>query len=363
MVESRYIAALEAYREGTRGAIGGPSGALEAQPADGSQDDVLIRSQELEDAAAVTLSSGDGDVRELAALQLAGGAALDLAAAVDLLAPSALEAAGGGEFERTYAELQDVLQLDPALGARATVPPAQERALEAGGTPLEELRGAAHASIDGIAADATKIAGYAVDGFIALPADALLGGLAAQADKLLGPVFQELKGAARLAVRLVAKAVSKLLRLLGPAAAPARKWLSERLGDLIKDKATAFFVGRALQVDDVRREVTGMIDGASPAVPGGAVDGVRKEVASLASRFGRHEHVIAALAKVLGKVRGILIGLVAWAAAAVAGVYALMLAYGIWVAGDFLDWQRTTDDGRLDLVAGVRSTVRLGVAA
>jgi hypothetical protein len=176
-------------------------------------------------------------------------------------------------------------------------------------------------------------------------------------------VFQEVKGAAQLAVRLVAKAVSKLLRLLGPAAAPARKWLTERLGDLLKEKATAFFVGRALQVDDVRREVAGMIDAASPSVPGGAVDGVRKEVASLAKRFGRHERVIAALAKVLGKVRGILLGLVAWAAAAVAGVYALMLAYGIWVAGDYLDWRRTTADGRLDLVAGVRATVRLGVAA
>jgi hypothetical protein len=55
---------------------------------------VLIRSQELEDAAAATLSSGGRDVRELAALQLAGGAALDLDAAADILAPPALEAAG-----------------------------------------------------------------------------------------------------------------------------------------------------------------------------------------------------------------------------------------------------------------------------
>jgi hypothetical protein len=40
-----------------------------------------------------------------------------------------------------------------------------------------------------------------------------------------------------------------------------------------------------------------------------------------------------------------------------AGVYALVLLYGVWVGGDFLDWRRTREDGALDMVAGVRSVV------
>jgi hypothetical protein len=67
--------------------------------------------------------------------------------------------------------------------------------------------------------------------------------------------------------------------------------------------------------------------------------------------------VIDRITWLIGKVSGALMALASWAGAAIAGVYVLILCYGIWVAGDYLDWLRMRMEGRLDLVVGVRSIV------
>ena len=65
-------------------------------------EELLVHSQELERTAAADLASGDADVRELAALQLAASAALDVATAAELIqlrapAAAALEEPGPPE--------------------------------------------------------------------------------------------------------------------------------------------------------------------------------------------------------------------------------------------------------------------------
>jgi hypothetical protein len=369
MAASRYADALEGYRDEARTTLIGSRGrAVESGVAPSDHESLMIRSQELEDAAAQGLASGDGDVREMAAMQLAGSAALDVAMALDLLGgepPRAAEAAvPGTSFDAVYAELRDVLEAPTALGARAAAPaPARPSAAEAGAEPLAALGLAAGKAIDDIGVSARTIAGHGIDGLVALPGDVLLGAFSQAADKLLGPLSQQVGGVVQLAVRHLGKAVSKLLRLLGPLERPARKWLEETLGGLAKDALARWAVEGALELDRVRADVTAMIESADAGADDHRVDAGRKELSSLSARFGRHERVIDVLARVLGKLRGVLLGLAGWAGAAIAGVYVLMLAYGIWVAGDFVDWYRTQVDGALDFVAGVRETVKLATAA
>jgi hypothetical protein len=367
MPESPFAAVVDGFRSEARVALA-PRSALEAEGPAPDPADLLSRSQEIEDTAARSLDSGDGDVRELAAMQLAAGAALDLAAAADLLEPPsrpAFEAQGPAvmQVEQVAAELQAILEAPPALGARASAPEIETSPLEAGAEPLPALEAAARKSIDEISGDAGRIAGHAIGGLVALPTDALIGAFADAADKLLGPVYHQVTGAARWAMRHVGKAISKLLRVLGPLEGPARKWLEKAIGGLTRDKLTAWAVDKALGVDRVSDEVKSLVAGATPPGDAARLRAAGTELGSLASRFGRHELVIRVLAKILGKLRAVILGLVGWAAAALAGVYVLMLSYGIWMAGDYLDWLRTAEQGRLDFVGGVRTTVRLAVTA
>jgi hypothetical protein len=231
MAGGRYGDALAAYAAEAR--PGGPRSPFEAG-ADGvtSGDALLTRSQELEDAAAAGLASGAAEVRELSTVQLAGGAALDLAAAADLLdaaSGSPFEAgAGGSTVEQTYAELREVLDADPALGARDALPAsaaaAVDAAFEAGATVAgaDGLRNAATGAIDAIVDDAGKVVGYGVKGLGSLSLDAVIGAFGESADRLLSPIVARARGLIKLAMKHVVKAVSKLLRLLGPLEEPAR---------------------------------------------------------------------------------------------------------------------------------------------
>jgi hypothetical protein len=332
----------------------------------------LVRhSQELEDAAATGLDAGDADVRDAAAAQIAALAALDLAAAVDLLkrADAAEEAAmevAPSTFDDTYGELQTILETDPALGARAAVPsppPLDSAALDVDvAGSLASLGSEATAAIDSIVEDAGDIAGHAVDGLKGLSGAALLGAFLEAADKLLGPVADRVRRLVKLAVKKILQAVSKLLRLLGPAEEKARKWLKDKLLGAGQDKVIDFAIGRALQVARIRAEVAGMIATAPSDLDPARLEAARGEVESLVKRFGRHELVIRVLSRLLGWVDDALIKLAGWVAPALGGVYVLMLSYGVWVAGDFVDWYRTDDEGRLNLVAGVRSVVSSVVA-
>jgi hypothetical protein len=358
---SDFGAAVDAYRAQARS--GG--GALEADALGLEPAALLDRSQAIEDAAAEALLAGDGDVREAGALQLAAGAALDLAAALDAVEPqvaSALEAeTTATNVERVFAELGDILGIPSALGARAAVPERPNSALEAGEEPLVALAAAAERAIDRIAGDARDVAGSAVRGIADLPVDALLGALGDTADKLLGPVYRQAAAATRVALRHLAKAVSKLLRILGPLEAPARTWLGERLVALPRERLVDWAVDGVLELDRLRAEVGVLVGRATTPGDEARLDAATREVAALADRFGLHAKVARTLAWAIGKLQRFLLGLAGWVGFALAGVYLLMLTYGVFVAGDHLDWYRT-GEGRLDFTLGVRGTVRLAVA-
>jgi hypothetical protein len=359
MERGAYGAALADYRQAVHDALEPRAGLEEAD--DSRFEDLLIRSQAVEREAALDLSAGDSDVRELAALQLSGGAALDLAVAADLLDRAegrAALAAGPSRFDEVRGDLDDILGAPAALGIRALVGPVKP----SGGAALEKdalgrLAASADDAIEGIAENAQKIAGHGVDGLVELGLEAVLGALGVAADKLFGELYDRVKRLVRAAVRHITKAVSKLLRLLGPLEPKVRDWLTEKLGDATVDTLTAFAVDAALETKRLRADLKERIGAVTGPPDADRLDLASSEVASLAARFGRHEKVIAVLSKVLGWVRPKLVALAPWAAAAVAGVYALVLGYGVWVAGDYVDWYRTKEEGRLDLVDGVRTTV------
>lgn len=329
---------------------------------DDSQLEALLdRSQAVENEAAQNLHAGEGEVRELAALQLAGGAALDLALAADLFdAPGggAALAAGPSRFEQVNAELETILGAPSAVGIRVlggTRAPAV--AAQDFPEPLERLDRASSDAIDSISGDAQAIAGNALGGLVQLGPDALLGAFGQAADRLLSKVYAAAQRFVRAAVKMIVKAVSKLLRLLGPLEPKVRKWLGEKLAGLTGDKLTGWAVDAVLETPRLRDDVAQRIAAASATADRDRLDAASAEVGSLAARFGRHKFVIEVLAKVLGWVAPKLVALATWAAAAVAGVYVLILGYGVWAGGDYLDWYRTRVDGRLDMVDGVRTTV------
>jgi hypothetical protein len=340
--------------------------------------ELLVHSQEVERAGAAGLAAGDADVRELAAVQLAAGAALDLAMAADLLTRTdalsrgevaerlAVDDAEGSAVTWTYDQLDALLAASPALGMRTLIDDEKKGVTASGGAPaaLESLRDAATKAIADIEEDATAIAQDCVERLLDLPAAALLGAADGGADKLLGPVYSAAKGqvkrVARIAIKFVMKAVSKLLRVMGPFEDGARAWLVKKLGGLTKGALTAFVVGHALQIDAIRDSVEGKIGEAEQApdkVVPDRLETASGELSSLSSRFAKHRKVIDLLTKLLGKVSGAILRLATWAAVALAGVFVLILCYGIWVAGDYLDWFRAKSEGRLDFVDGVRAIV------
>jgi hypothetical protein len=221
------------------------------------------------------------------------------------------------------------------------------------------LDGAATQAIDAIAGDARGIANHAVDGALDIPADMLLGAFDDAAERLLGTAFKRAKHVVKAAIKAIIKALAKLLRVLGPLEEPVRKWLQKKLGEFSKEKLIAFGVDAALGLDELRADVARRIAGGpEPADPDGAVASLE----SLAGRFAWHERIIGVLTKILRKVQGKLIQLAGWVAPALAGVYALVLGYGVWVAGDHLDWSRTEDEGLFDRVDGVRGIVAAALA-
>jgi hypothetical protein len=358
MARGRYEALLDDYVAAGR-TLAEPTVALE----DSDPEGWLVRSQEVENLLAEDLRAGDGDVREAAALRLQGVAALDLAVAVDLARQEDPETAGlaGDEpsaFETTLAEVRSLLAEEPALGARV---PFETAALADDADPKETLRKAAHEAIDAVSKDATDIAGAAVGGLVKIPRDALFSSFGQAADKWLNAVYDKVGGLARIAVKAVTKAASKLLRLLGPLERPVRRWIETRLAEITLDKVVAVAGNALLGVDDVRLAVDGLIEGADHVDRDRAAD-AKGRLEGLSGRFDKHRKLITTVAKLLGKVQSWLVKLAPWAPAALAGLYVLVLAYGIVAGGDFLDWTRVPDASTLDLVDGVRAIVAAAVA-
>jgi hypothetical protein len=325
-------------------------------------EDWLILSQELENLLAQDLYAGDGDVREAAALRLEGAAALDAAVAVDLAREAepeavALAADEPSAFQRTLDEIGPLLASEPALGVREA---SGAVALEAP-DPSAVLRKAAHDAIEGIGDDAVEIVGAAVDGLKQIPTDALFASFGQAADHWLNAVYERVGGAARLAIKALTKAASKLLRVLGPLEGPVRRWLQNKLGEITLDKVVELATKALLGTDDLRVAVDGVIDGAGE-VDSERAAAARARLEGLAARFDKHRKVITIVGKLLRKVQGWLIKLAPWAPAAVAAVYVLVLAYGVVAGGDFLDWTRVEHGGTLDLVDGVRAIVAAAVA-
>lgn len=327
---------------------------------------LLVASEELERQAALGLLAGEADVRELASAQLLAAAALDVSIAADMIA---LETGEGRErFEATYSESYQLLEAEPGLGMRALFFTEGMGAIGASPVTAGELRGVATSAIDEIAVGAVAIADACGSGLTDLVGTAVLGALAdvaqVAAGQLLGPIYHHVSGRARVALRLLAKGVAKVLRALGPLVEQARSWLLGWLDDTFLSDARARIVRGVLDVSAVQDAVNQEVARAEQEgrALSARAEGAHAELSTLDRRFDKHRAAIERIAWLLGLIAGALVALTPWALAAIAGVYALLLAYGLWVAGDYLDWTRITPGTWLDRVVGVYGCVRAGVA-
>lgn len=139
--------------------------------AEARAEELVRRSAQLEAAAADAARSGDPDVRELANLQLSALAALDLAAADDLLTGAAQEGQAMLESEastwaQAHAELSPLLELSPMLGYSQLLAERPEEGLldEDVATARAELLERAGTAIDEIIAQAAGGTAKAVEG-------------------------------------------------------------------------------------------------------------------------------------------------------------------------------------------------------
>jgi hypothetical protein len=357
MARSRYDEAREDYLAAAR-RLAEPSIALE----DSDPDDWLVQSQEIENALASDIGAGDADVREAAALRLAGFAALDVAVAVDVVrqdgGDAAALAAEPSAFETTLAEIEPLLERsDPALGVRV---PYLAAALGDDEDPRAVLRDSAHGAIAAISKDATAIVKASVEGLIDIPHNALFASFGQTVDKWLNAVYDTVGRFVRLAIKALTKAASKLLRVLGRLEGPVRRWLEEKLGEIALDKLVAAASEALLGVNDVRGMVDQRVDGAGN-LDGEAAAAAKARLDGLSDRFGRQQKIITTITKLLSKISGWVMKLAPWAPAALAAVYVLVLAYGVAAGGDFLDWTRVPEGGLLDLVDGVSAIVAAAV--
>jgi hypothetical protein len=328
----------------------------------------LAASLALEDDLSRRLGAGDEEVRDLAAAQLAGAAAVDLALASDLLdlaaaeerGAAALDAGEPGSFGEATARVRGLLELDAVPGASGEV---EERAALEEMTP-DALKERVSAALDQIKKDAGEAGQEGVSGLIGLRGDSdkLLAALSQRADRILGQVASKARRWIRWAVRKLSSGVSKLLRILPD---PIEKWVRKRLKDLIGELEDGTLLGKLLDllwdVTRIKAETGKTIDAAA-GLPSHRLDAVAGQVDALAKRFTWHRRAIEAIGWVLGKLRGKIIALGWWGPAALGAVYALFVGYAIVVGGDHVDWFRVEDDSGLDLVVGVRRTVATGLA-
>lgn len=377
MAETAYAEALGAYRDAATGLFAQQREVLaEAQTpalepyAEARAEELVRRSAQLEAAAADAARSGDPDVRELANLQLSALAALDLAAADDLLTGAAQEGQAMLESEastwaQAHAELSPLLELSPMLGYSQLLAERPEEGLldEDVATARAELLERAGTAIDEIIAQAAGGTAKAVEGLAGMGGGTLLKAASETADLLLGQLARQARRLVRWAVKLVTKAVSKLLRILGP---QLEKAVRKQVGGWLAQLKLTDALDTALKwlYDDqvLKAEAQARVQSAPDALGAAPFKQTKADLDDLVGRFGWHARILGWIAKALEKLQGKLMALAPWAPVAVAAVWLLMLGYAVVVGGDHLDWHRLGDEGTFDVVLGVRRTVDIGLA-
>lgn len=313
----------------------------------------------LTDPTAALLEHDNPAVREVGVARLAALAARDFAIAHDMAAlanerehglavaeaPSALKAVNSDiEFVLTGDPIDGLPYSAGADGAELATADEDARATLRLAAPKAELsigEGAiaiVKASLKGIGAAA-----------IANAAAALLAGIVNQLPKQAQHWYRKARD-------FLLQGVSKLSAVFGNgfriAITSVQEWLS--------DKASEKFANEIFGLDGLKKELEVVVGDAAHDRPFAKLG---EDVDHIVRRFSTQKKVVLAIFTALGFGGKWLVNLVApgYGTAVVDALYVLGAVYGVFVAGDYIDWRRTEDEGAFDFVVGVRRTLEGGL--
>ncbi|WP_406699462.1 hypothetical protein V5E97_11395 [Singulisphaera sp. Ch08] len=329
---------------------------------------VVERSDELGRSIATRLGDDtEPSERELASLQLLAAAAIDLAVASDLATAAADGAAAGVERAATpgiLTELRPILEAPAGVGLEGVTGAGMgvERRPRSSG-PEEArrlLREDAEATLQCIRDDASAAGRAALVGLLQVPSPPLKEAANVAAHELLKAVGDSSSALIRKAVALVAQALDKILAALGP---QLRERVRAQAADWVEGlkQADAFgsLLDRVYEFGRLKEEVVGRVDVAPAGVDVVRLDEAAKQLEALGARFHQQTNVLSQVVKGLAWGRPWILGLAPpWGPLSLTTAYVALIGYTVYAGGDYLDWYRTGDSGRMDFVVGVRSVVQ-----
>jgi len=328
-------------------------------------DAVIDCSQAFHVAARQGQASANPEERELAELHLLAGAAMDLHVASDLVRRS--DDAPGDVVERdaalpvAMAELQGILDTLPQQGMRALIAADVDRAAAPQGREAAQaaLRTAASDALTDIRDAAASVGQKALGNLVGLGAPQLKEAANVVLSEVISKVSQGVSWVIQKAVALVAKAVAKILDVLGKDLQDsAREKAAEWIGELQKGALFGTLLDRLYERARISQEIDQQIAGAPGTVPASRFNDASKAVAELASKFGKQAKTINWVLQGLSWARAWIMTLVPWGPIALPSAYLLTIACIVYLSGDYVDWFRTGTSERLDFVPGLRVTVR-----
>lgn len=332
-------------------------------------DEALSRSEQLTEAIGTALDQGSPEKRQLASMQLAAAAEVDIGVAVDLARREEGRAAEAPEIQALMAEgrassLSFALpEAEPVLSAQVLdqVPGVPEVGPPPPNVNAENLENAVEETIAKIRDQAAAggkdvVAGLAVVG---VPLGHALG---AVAEGAIGALGQEVGRWVRRAVDFLAKAVEKLLRLLGTEFTTA---IADQLADLMKDVKEGDLLADVLKrvwgtdaiEADAKKTVTDPGVNLSEESAGVALEKLKQ----LQAAYGKQTGFVRKVLRGVKFVQGFVFHIQPVGPLALGAGYAAALAFLTLSGADYVDWERADLDGSFDRVDGVRHIVNEAV--
>ncbi len=319
-----------------------------------------VHSDALRIAIADGLNSDDSGTRQLAMLQLQAAAIQDLDLASRLASQEissglvSLEEGGRPETlsEADLAGLDAILATPQHLGISAVVD-YRSAALESVDPAV--FKETVSQAITRIVTDGSTVAAKMLSGLLELPGSAILDAVDKTVGLIFGEVGDKVRRLVKWAVKLVLRAIEKLLSIFGSSADAARAKVGEWIKGLDETKIDDL-LSKLFGVEAIKARIDTEIDArGAAAAAAGKLDPCSEQVGQLAARLHKQMEVLDKLAWVVDKAQGWLVTLAPpWGAAGVAAGYVVASGYAVFATEDYLD---VREGGLLDLVPGVQHSV------
>lgn len=379
MEQHTYQEAWQAYQSAVSALYEAPGGAPERgargvaadADVDGRVQAVVDRSAVLTEATARGLEAADREQRELAELQLVAAAAYDLAVANDLA-----HLAEGGPTDRAERSAGLSVLSDDALRTILSTP--QEAGMRtlmqaefvASRSPMprslpaakESLREAIKGALQDISADAAHTGQIALGSLATMQLNTVKEAAVAVLHEIMARLSDGVSALLRKAAQLVAQAIDKLLRVLGKEAQDEwRQKVADWIEDLQSGGLFSTLLGKLYEMGRIEQELVALVDAVPDTTDPARLHEAQRHVDELALRFGKQRKTVEWVQRALAVAQNWMLGVQPWGPLAYASAHSAVIGYVVYTGGDYVDWYR--GGGRLDMVDGVRTAVRRGLAS